>query len=325
MRTDIRVRPSLGALAAALLALSAPLAHAGNESGHGGAGVFDQGEYKTFYSEGLYVEPQPTYAPPFEVPGLDRLIASLHKLTIITPEARTRWVGAAIQSPNHAYYKVVPNSLTPEIKARLLAVFERVTHVPTANLRLFALTDTAQKETFLLPEFFQLSTEDQAAILFHETYWLAHPKATYSEVVGAEMAFQATITQPDDPLPAMDLVSRIGNHSEVVAYAARTDVDSGALRGMIRPDSSVTLEDLFGADYLACRGSYPYGYWEDHCIELLVAQFSKLSAAYPKSLFLRIFMEDVRNPQASGSSHIEWILAPQPDNHLHGTSESICC
>lgn len=286
-----------------LSTLSAPAVGANKEVGNGGAGVVHNGQYLTFYSAGLYVEPINQAQMPFQLPALSKLLNYIASVPYVGLQSK-RLLLEAIQATNARQYMLAtPGRLTPQIKARLLAEFKRVTGVDPTNMDLFALTDTNQKITYLLPGFEKLNLADQMAILFHEAYWILHPNATYNEVVKAEMAFQAALSRPNDPAIVYDFVKYVGDTKETLETRLQWELAAGNLDGFVNAKGQFKLGQLLGAEYIACRKSLSeadYVTWAqyntslrgaldkyDICGVFFRGHLSNLIAKYPKSMILR--------------------------------------
>jgi hypothetical protein len=260
----------------------------GIEGGNGGAGIDRNGRYMTFYSAGLYTEPQPiSGVGPDVIPGVDALIAFAQQFPYWSAQEKSFLINAAMPSSTHEYYKVLGDQFGAQTKARLLAEFARVTGQPVQSLELFAVTDTQKRQTFLLPAFYSLSTADQVAIMFHENYWLLFPNADYNTVVAAEMAFQAVFSAPTDPARIMDLLSKYGDSDETLQVMAKEDQASGALKGLLTA-KGIPMAQLLGDAVVHCKGNT--------CVPGMVpVNLYHLVQQYPKSLILRQIWQASQN------------------------------
>jgi hypothetical protein len=131
-----------------------------------------------------------------------------------------------------------------------------VTGVDATKLTLYALTDTSTKTTFLLPEYFKLQSNDQMAILFHESYWLLHPNATYNQVVNAEMAFEAALTNPNNAARVFNFVQYVGTDGEVFQAELKWDISTNALGTLLKTGAHgyfISIGDLYGVEFFACE------------------------------------------------------------------------
>jgi hypothetical protein len=276
------------------------------EVGNGGGGVAKNGTYMTFYSAGLYVEPMAPAEVPVRLPAIQKLTQYFTSIQYLSLRSKNPFLMAIQPTTKRQYMIATPELLTPVIKDRLLAEFQRVTGVDPANLTLFAITDTQQKITYILPGFDKLSLNDQMTILFHEAYWILHPRASYNEVVKAEMAFEAALAEPSNMAAVYDFVGYLGDSQETLAAKMTWELSSGNLRGFVNKRGQFTLGQLFGADYLACIQSlngrrssdnpYPFGAGNDKfgllssnelCAPYFRAHLNDLIVQYPRSMMLR--------------------------------------
>lgn len=152
--------------------------------GNGGGGVKTNGVYKTFYSAGIYVSEELD-----EVPGGELYTSTIQGL-IGEGMSTTKLIAAGLPYGERKFYKISESQMDEKTMSRLLEEYAKVVDQPADGLTIFAVTDIEKKSTYLLPSFFKLNEVEQASILFHEAYWILKPSASYSEVVGAEMAFQ---------------------------------------------------------------------------------------------------------------------------------------
>ena len=314
-----------------LLAFS-PLAMAGGASGsgNGGGGVQKNGRYMTFYSAGLYTEPTPAQNA-LEVPSLKDLISTIDGFQFVSNSTKDDLENVLLPSDEHKYYRVDANHFGPILQKRLLEEFRRVTHVPEQELTLYALTDTNQGITYLLPNFFKLSQLDQMTILFHESYWLIHPNTTYSDVVSAEMAFEAVLDHPQDQLRIFDFMKYFSTSQDRFLYAMKTDINSGALSPLVQNGNEIRLVDLIGENAIQCSQQVANEtngdrtdniFWTDvfhegneirpgpqapECLKYVITNLKKLMMQYPKSLFLQAFLDEANaNRVCDESSRTEW-------------------
>ncbi|MFL5812720.1 MAG: hypothetical protein ACJ763_04015 [Bdellovibrionia bacterium] len=281
-----------------LTTLASAYAGKGGEGVGGGGGVVKNGRYMTFYSAGLYVEPEESISGlPEQIPVLNELFDYIAGLELIDTKVRTDFLNAILPTPVRQYHTASPQELTPEIYKRLMAEFQRVTGVDPANLQLFALTDIPQKTTYLLPGFEKLSHNDQMAILFHEAYWIVHPESTYNQVVSAEMAFQAVLSQPNNYAAAYDFVTRVGaSHLKGVYALAKWDLAQGNLNGFVNKRGEFPLSQLYGEEYIKCLiplAGYNYSWAIEPCDIYFRKNINSLRAKYPKSMIFKKIAESL--------------------------------
>lgn len=169
-----------------LLTITMSAAYAGPRvTGNGGGGIKKNGVYKTFYSSGAYINPEEVT----EIPGAD-----IYRSTILSlagkGESTSQLFAAALPMGDRKFYNILEDRMDDATMKRLIEEYARVVSQPADDLTIFAITDIATKTTYLLPNFYKLSENEQATILFHEAYWILNPKADYAKVVNAEMIFQ---------------------------------------------------------------------------------------------------------------------------------------
>lgn len=294
-----------------LLLGSGSYAHAaakkGSEGVGGGAGVKKNGVYKTFYSAGLYVEPK--YITEDEIEGLNDLIQKVSDMKFLGSKTKAKILEALIPDDGRKFFIVTPEGLTPEIKEKLLAEFSKVTHQEASQIDLFALTDKNQKVTYLLPEFFQLSTlEEKQAALMHEALWIVNPDFSYDDIVQTEMAFQAYLINPNNYAAINDFVTRVTDDGiDLITAALFQDKQNNALKGFLDANGKVNFEKLFGEDYFSCLSEnnvalvtlsytffdkpakYALSYDPNRsvCSALAKQNIYKLSSIYKKSMVLK--------------------------------------
>jgi hypothetical protein len=285
----------------------------GAEGGNGGGGVVKNGNYMTFYSAGLYVQPTVGSAPA-KIPGLDALTSYVQKLSILGYASKSTLLSAITPTPDRQYFVADPEQLTAEVKKRLLAEFQRVTNVDPSQLTLYALTDTESKTTFILPDFFKLNANDQVSILFHEAYWILHPKSSYNDVVNAEMAFEAALMSPSNLARVFDFVRWVGNGSEIYDAEVKWDLASGSLEGLTKKDKYgvyIPFAKIFNQELISCinsvmtsensytrihfNGGFELG---EDCYPFLTVSTSALAAQYPKSSVLAEMARSAGKAQA---------------------------
>jgi len=193
----------------------------------------------------------------------------------------------------------------------VLAEFQCVTGVQISELELFAVTDTNSRKTFLLPSFYELDPDqsqrskekplpqNQMAILFHEAYWLVNPKASYDQVVAAEMSFQAIVDQPNNLMRQMDFLNRVGTRADGLKFALDHDLKTGALGDLLNPnDGMISLDALFG--FAQCIGV-------GTCSDEALPHIYHLAQQRPNSLLLKrlILSLSTKKIQVLGGAHEE--------------------
>lgn len=169
-----------------LLTITMSAAYAGPRvTGNGGGGIKKNGVYKTFYSSGAYINPEELT----EVPG-----EAVYRQTISSlsgqGDSTSRLYSSGLPMGDRKFYNILEDRMDDATMKRLIEEYARVVKQPSDDLTIFAITDISNKTTYLLPNFYKLSENEQATILFHEAYWLLNPVADYAQVVNAEMIFQ---------------------------------------------------------------------------------------------------------------------------------------
>lgn len=234
-----------------ILSISAPLIAGPRVVGNGGGGVRENGVYKTFYSAGLYINPEAET----EIPG-----AELYTKTILSltgeKGSTSSLLSSALPIGDRKFYKILEDKMDATVMDRLIEEYARVVKQPKDNLTIFAITDIALKATYLLPSFYKLSEVEQAAILFHEGYWVLNPQADYAEVVAAESSFQQFVELKeagkfDLRLPRL-LGKLLNDPSLPLKSAFAEDVRSQKVADIITPKGTIKLKYLMANDPDLC-------------------------------------------------------------------------
>lgn len=275
----------------------------GND-GHGGGGVTRNGRYMTFYSAGFYTEP--LEATSDEVPQLEELITFFKTTPLMSELTKVKYASELIPGGERKYYKVQGNTFTPEVRTRLLAEYGRVMKVDTNEVALFAITDTQSGITYLFPEFYSLKPSEQQAILFHEAYWLVNPKATYARVIDAEMSFQAYIENPQSSEKLIRWLRNSGTTGDTFLAALKSDLSSGAMQGLVT-NNKIPIRNLLGDKFIECKSS---GLGAE-CAAFITSHAYQLSYKYPRSLFIKIYLE------AAGNNQVDLISSASPTGEIN--------
>lgn len=251
----------------------------GAGDGNGGAGVFRNGSWVTYFEAGYYKEPNvakidSNYVFPItksaDIPGLDKLIAFINQANFLAPTIKQQIVNSLVPSPQHIYYKAQEDQFDRRIQDALRKKFNKATGVPVNQLQLWAVTDVNNGMTFLLPEFYKLTETEQVVLLFHENYWLMHKqrlqedyqskfryrvsdeeladvvdKALYENIVNTEMSFEAVFREPQNTLRVLKLLEYIGDNFYRLAFTIKADIESGALNGLLK-DGKIALSNFIG-------------------------------------------------------------------------------
>lgn len=290
-----------------LLAISLSVPSFAGVDGNGGGGVNQNGVYKTFYSAGVYVSPEEETA----IPG-----AELYTKTILSIAGQnvstSKLLAAGLPIANRKFYKILENKMEPEVMNRLLSEYARIVNQPVANLAIFAITDINYGVTYLLPSFYKLSETEQAAILFHEAYWILNPRASYSNVVAAESSFQKFVEAKaksglDNGLTRI-LGEVLGDPLLAVKTAFLHDKKTQNSPTLISKDGNIKLRYLLGNNSDLCDksetraqydgrtviGTRKYDYYLKAKCELDFQNLNdvlELSRQFPKSFFMKELMK----------------------------------
>lgn len=272
--------------------------------GNPGAGVERNGEFLTFNSAGIRIPVAPSTSPADaldRLPELRELLSWISSATHLTVQAKDRLLRHLIPGQRRTYIDAAPQGLSPQVEARILAQYARAANVPVRELRLFALTDTTQGTTYLLPSYRRLQTLPQKwAALIHEAFWMTKPNGNYEEAIRIEMAFERLITNPQNPAqpippntpldPAVLIeIYKVFSESDIPDLAVRTDLATGALHGLLVDQTKISLETLFGPSAINCFRTNLSGYGMS-CIDHARLNISLLARQFPRSLVLRQYM-----------------------------------
>src|SRR5262249_30077732 len=132
-----------------------------------------------------------------------------------------------------------------------------------SDLVIFAITDPNSKTTFLLPEFDKLSTLEKQVILFHETIWVLYPSATYYQVARLDAYLQNYLKTPNldtqyQFISALDGFTKANRGKgglfvqSLLGTTLRSDLRTGALKGLVSDTHEVRVGDFLGTDAREC-------------------------------------------------------------------------
>ena len=314
---------NLAQLGVALLLL--PLAVLARENGGrgGGAGTIRGDILETFYRAGVQVG-APITSP--DVPsspaavdqasivplGLEELEGYIQGLSYLTPVTKSRLLLAIRPSLTRKYIRV--SNLAPELRKdivqNLLREFGRITGLDPRKLKLYAFTNTTValahtnepgRVTYLLDGFDKLqSRTEQMTALFHESFWVLNPQASYQQVVQAEIDFQAALEAPHDTKLALKFIAHLRdtqsydlttrernnkyNHYESLHLWAKLDLESEALRGFLGPRNEIRASQLFSEDNIRCF--HDTNTSDSDCYMRYMGHLDSLRRSYPRSFFL---------------------------------------
>ena len=288
---------ALTCLITIIISFNLPCIHA-NEKGNGGGGVQENGVYKTFYSAKLVIKEEPE----LEIPGSDIYLQTIKSL-VSNGDVATNLITSAMPLGNRSFYRVLEEQMDKELMAGLIAEYIKVSGMPKDHLTIFAITDTKEQITYLLPPFYKLSKVEQAAIIFHEAYWIMNPDADYNEVVSAEMAFQEYAEKSQkgifsNKLPRL-LSKMTGSKTLALTAALQADARSQTVPTLIDSKGRIAISNLFGEKCSWRSSEFPWTLESTMISMSLECDIEKkdiqdmitLSKKYPKSAFVREFIE----------------------------------
>lgn len=268
----------------------------GDYGGNGGGGVVDSGIPRTFYDAGL--NPVLLSNGLADVPGVEYTLRAIDSLTSLSADFRGNLKRLIVPSPLHTYYEIDEDTLSDAVLQNLKNEYQRVVQIQKDRIAIVAVTQPLARKTFLLPHFRKLrKPRSQAAILFHEAFWISHPAATYEQVIAAEVAFESLLEQPKSAARTIEFLRKVSDAGELFRYTLALDFASGAL-DELASNRVVSVYLLFGPQFLSCAQ-----YQGENCAIHLHDYLSQLSERYPKSHFLKEFRDQVipRDPQLAVS------------------------
>lgn len=277
----------------AMLAIGAS-ALAGQTVGNPGGGIIKDGVYMTFGSAKVSVDPEPATV----VPGTN-LIRQVISQLALSEEQKGRIIQSFMPYGARKYYNVSKDKLDPQTRKKLIEEYAKITKQPVESIVLYAITEAGTRQTYLLPEFYNLSDEDQAAILFHEAYWIMKPSATYLEVVQTEIAFtrylQAQKARSYDQQLGIKLAALFNDPKIAFNMDLKNDLQTFRVPGL--PIFSIVSDATIICDYNSTDRSTS---------RITIKQNEELAFLYdvlekqPTSLFIRDLVEFL-SPDVNGS------------------------
>lgn len=259
----------------------------GGHDGSGGGGVIQNGQYLTFGSAGFYINPG--RLSKVDLPETVLTAQYFAKDTHMSPIVTAKYRNSILPSDSRVYYRVDEGDMNKDLIKRLIEEYQRVVKVPPASkLTIFAITDTNKKTTYLLPNFFKLSSIGKQAILFHESQWIVRPKSTYEEVINAEIKFQHYIENLNNFERYLDFVNSLGNPLAKYSVILPMDLASGAIKDLLLNTAApaISLKSLFGNSFGQCQG-------DETCAEVLMANLLDIVDKHPNSYFLSALADDL--------------------------------
>jgi hypothetical protein len=296
--------------------------------GNGGGGVVRDGVYMTFGSAGIYVDPEPVAMA--AIPGLDLTVQTFRALKI---DKVNHLLSLVLPFGARKYFNVVKEKFDEATYRSLREEYAKLAKVPADTITIFAVTDPQTRQTFLLPEFFGLRPSEQAAILFHEAYWIEKPSASYQEVVRAEIAFQKFIEAREkgiyEPTFAERLADLFEDRGLALNMHLQQDLESGALAELGATAQSGVPITSFLDPRLHCDNheDYHQGYARGAVVPSSgQLQFSyDLMLRFPNSHFLRAVVEALSpDRQGRGAFMLFGLSKAQVDSLEAKTSRGAC-
>jgi hypothetical protein len=280
-----------------LLGASVAKAAVGGDSGNGGGGVLQNGQYMTFFSAGLTVNP---VAKGLETsPALNQLVRFISASPYLATTTKAYLLKAILPAQNRNYFDVRADKFGADVQQRLKEEYQRATSASASQIVLYAVTDTNSKNTYLLPNFYRLSPTGQMAILFHEAMWVLHPDSSYSQIINAEATFQAHVEQPKDFTNAQRFVRLVGGIGDEARFAYTWDRANGVITAdgrVIEGSNSMVLSlaNLFGKGSLSLdrhAEAFLRRLRDTETAVQIQTQAVNLSLAFPHSKFLEFYRD----------------------------------
>lgn len=260
-------------------------AHADRTVGNPGGGVVRSGVYMTFGSAGLLVDPTPV----IDVPGLDLIRSVVDESGVPDRQKAQLWENILPYGARR-YYDIL--TLDPQTYSKLVQEYSSLTKQPAGSIVIYAVTDPKIRTTYLLPEFYKLTKNDQAAILFHEGYWIRKPNASYLDVVSAEISFSKYLEARSRNQYDESLGQKLGILLDDPAIALNMgltyDLKVKALDALGANASGLPLAAIVSPTGVDCE--HREHFWADFAPTSQDLQLSfvyKLTDKYPKSYFLK--------------------------------------
>ena len=166
------------------LSMSSFVLNAGTEIQNGGGGVKIDGKVATFYGAEMQIQQTPIR----NFPALEKLNSVIATLPL---PAKTKLELTENITPSYArkYYNVKKESVDEHVLNTIKEEYSNVTGVAVENLTIFALTDSKTKTTLLLPDFYNLTENEQVTILFHESMWINKRITNYKDMLRLDKSF----------------------------------------------------------------------------------------------------------------------------------------
>lgn len=287
-------------------------AHA-DRIGNGGGGVFNEetGEYKTFHGAGFRVEQ--AYLTDSGLPELAELRNIVRGLGLVSIH-QAKVLEQLVPSHGRKYFRVAAKTFTRDEYEKIKDEYRRVFNDDRINIAIYAITDTGEASTYILPEFEKLSRQEKLSILFHETLWMLAPEASYRDILRVDdyMARYLKSRSPESQfqlIAALDAFLLKGREEgslwgdsdafrpmSLLGWAFGKDMQSGALKGLVASNGAISLGRLLGPEAVQCfanrndRSSDAMDSATSACAPLMKAYLLELSDKNPRSLFLKALL-----------------------------------
>ncbi len=255
--------------------------------GHGGGGVYRDGQYVTFYSAGIYISSTALeITGPNKVPELKELVKYIGQTPYLSDTTKATLINALEPSMNRKYYEVDRWRFTKKELAEIKAQYGNAMQIDAQHVHLYAVTDPANDATYLLPDYYKLSQVDQEAILYHEAYWILHPTSNYTTVIESESAFEAFLENPYSSTNIMNWLATVGTTADELKAAIQFDLNTGALGGLLVNQNQIPLEKLFGKQFFKCKEDEHKRGQGLNCTSDIEVHLTQLSQQYPSSALI---------------------------------------
>jgi hypothetical protein len=237
---------------------------------------------------------------PTQIPGMEFLLQQVAALRV-TPGLKSKLSGFVTPTAGRTYFAAEKSRVPAEEYQHLRQRYADLMKIPVDQVVLLAVTNAQTRETFLLPEFFQLKTiAEQAALLLHESLWLETPQKNYEDVVTTEQAAQAFFENPAEPKNYYGFYLKLAVFFDEPAslLQASLEFDKRGSYPWMPPEANpsragVLLNQFLGEKYLRCyfKEAPKKFLAPESCNDELLMDLAISSAQYPDSLFLKSFIE----------------------------------
>jgi len=238
----------------ALLFISASVfsdsAFAAREVQNGGTGLRVDGGFLTYYSaQGALRQPVELTE---RIPGLELLIKELIALPMGS-ESKIELLKNFDFTEQRRYYRLMDGSLDSRLREKIITDYATLMKIPAENVVIFAITNTSDLSTVLLPEFYALRPTEQAAIIVHESLWLTRD-ATYEKVIYGEQITQAYLEDTSSPEKFYRFINLLNPMVRDVRFKLRAglyfDLKHQRLSPSVQATQKMLLKDLIGEKFI---------------------------------------------------------------------------